>query len=115
MMDASVPMKSHMTGIAMGHSEAAGFAVLSDIHWARRSPGRHGLQVAVRSRHPRCRWTSRIRASPGNHAGGTGANQEGRHHIPGRNAEAMPAVKTELAGLRTASLITIRINPEKST
>ena len=68
MMDAGVPLKAPVAGIAMGlvmDEKTGKYAVLSRHRRRRRSLRRHGLQGR---RHratasPRCRWTSRSPAS----------------------------------------------------
>ena len=66
LMDAGVPMKAHVAGIAMGLiKEGSRFAVLTDI-WATKITS---VTWTSRWRVPRlvsqpCRWTSRSRASP---------------------------------------------------
>ena len=67
MMDAGVPLKAPVAGIAMGlimDEETGKYAVLTDIAGRRGPLRRHGLQGRRHRRRasPRCRWTSR---SPG--------------------------------------------------
>ncbi len=69
LMDAGVPLKAHVAGIAMGLIKEGNkfLAVLTDIPGGRGSPRRHGLQggwLGENWHPPRCRWTSRSRASP---------------------------------------------------
>ncbi len=67
LMDAGVPLKSPVAGIAMGLiKEGSEFAVLVRHPRRRGSPRRHGLQGRRhrRTASPRCRWTSRSPASP---------------------------------------------------
>ena len=115
LMDAGVPMKSHVAGIAMGLIKEGGkFAVLSDILGDEDHLGDMDFKVA------------------GTPAGITALQmdikimgitkeimqvalaqaKEGRHHILGEMQKAMPTVKTELSDF-APRLITIRINPEK--
>jgi polyribonucleotide nucleotidyltransferase len=66
LMDAGVPMKAHVAGIAMGLiKEDNRFAVLTDILGDEDHLGDMDFKVAGTTRaSPRCRWTSRSRASP---------------------------------------------------
>ena len=67
LMDAGVPLKSPVAGIAMGLiKEGDEFAVLSDILGDEDHLGDMDFKVAGTGRmaSPRCRWTSRSRASP---------------------------------------------------
>ncbi len=115
LMDAGVPMKAHVAGIAMGLiKEGNKFAVLSDILGDEDHLGDMDFKVAGT-------------------AGGITALQmdikiqgitkeimqvalvqarEGRHHILGKMQDAMPTGRTELSTF-APRLITIRINPEK--
>ncbi len=115
LMDAGVPMKAHVAGIAMGLIKEGGkFAVLSDILGDEDHLGDMDFKVAGT-------------------AGGITALQmdikiqgitkeimqvalaqakEGRMHILGKMQEAVPHVKTELSDF-APRLITIKINPEK--
>ncbi|HEV7815037.1 MAG TPA: polyribonucleotide nucleotidyltransferase, partial [Janthinobacterium sp.] len=115
LMDAGVPMKSHVAGIAMGLIKEGGkFAVLSDILGDEDHLGDMDFKVA------------------GTHTGITALQmdikimgitkeimqvalaqaKEGREHILGEMQKAMPHVKTELSDF-APRLITIKINPEK--
>jgi len=115
LMDAGVPMKAHVAGIAMGLiKEGSKFAVLSDILGDEDHLGDMDFKVAGT-------------------AGGITALQmdikiqgitkeimqvalaqakEGRMHILGKMQEAVPHGRTELSDF-APRLITIRINPEK--
>jgi polyribonucleotide nucleotidyltransferase len=67
LMDAGVPMKAHVAGIAMGLiKEDNRFAVLTDILGDEGPPGATWTSrwPAPPAASPRCRWTSRSRASP---------------------------------------------------
>jgi polyribonucleotide nucleotidyltransferase len=66
LMDAGVPMKAHVAGIAMGLiKEGNRFAVLTDILGDEDHLGDMDFKVAGTTQaSPRCRWTSRSRASP---------------------------------------------------
>ena len=66
LMDAGVPLKRPVAGIAMGLiKEDERFAVLSDILGDEDHLGDMDFKVAgTRKALPRCRWTSRSRASP---------------------------------------------------
>ena len=115
LMDAGVPMKAHVAGIAMGLIKEGGkFAVLTDILGDEDHLGDMDFKVA------------------GTPAGITALQmdikimgitkeimqvalaqaKEARHHILGEMQKAMPHVKTELSDF-APRLITIKINPEK--
>jgi polyribonucleotide nucleotidyltransferase len=66
LMDAGVPVKAPVAGIAMGLiKEGDDFAVLSDILGDEDHLGDMDFKVAgTRAAFPRCRWTSRSTASP---------------------------------------------------
>ncbi len=67
LMDAGVPLKAPVAGIAMGLiKEGERFAVLSDILGDEDHLGDMDFKVAgtVAAASPRCRWTSRSPASP---------------------------------------------------
>ncbi|MEW7849449.1 polyribonucleotide nucleotidyltransferase [Massilia aurea] len=115
LMDAGVPMKSHVAGIAMGLIKEGGkFAVLSDIlgdedhlgdmdfKVAGTAAGITALQMDIKIQG----ITKEIMQVALAQA------KEGRHHILGEMQKAMPTVKTELSDF-APRLITIRINPEK--
>jgi polyribonucleotide nucleotidyltransferase len=65
-MDAGVPLKAHVAGIAMGLiKDGNRFAVLTDILGDEDHLGDMDFKVAgTTAASPRCRWTSRSRASP---------------------------------------------------
>ena len=115
LMDAGVPMKAHVAGIAMGLIKEGGkFAVLTDILGDEDHLGDMDFKVA------------------GTPAGITALQmdiqiqgitkeimqvalaqaKEARQHILAEMQKAMPTVKTELSDF-APRLITIRINPEK--
>ena len=115
LMDAGVPMKAHVAGIAMGLIKEGGkFAVLTDILGDEDHLGDMDFKVA------------------GTPAGITALQmdikimgitkeimqvalaqaKEARQHILGEMQKAMPHVKTELSDF-APRLITIKINPEK--
>jgi len=115
LMDAGVPMKSHVAGIAMGLIKEGGrFAVLSDIlgdedhlgdmdfKVAGTSNGITALQMDIKIQG----ITKEIMQVALAQA------KEGRQHILAKMQEAMPHVKTELSDF-APRLITIKINPEK--
>ena len=66
LMDAGVPLKSHVAGIAMGLiKDGNRFAVLTDILGDEDHLGDMDFKVAgTDTGVPRCKWTSRSRASP---------------------------------------------------
>jgi polyribonucleotide nucleotidyltransferase len=115
LMDAGVPLKAHVAGIAMGLIKEGGkFAVLSDIlgdedhlgdmdfKVAGTAKGITALQMDIKIQG----ITKEIMQVALAQA------QEGRVHILGKMQEAMPSFKTELSDF-APRLITIRINPEK--
>ncbi len=115
LMDAGVPMKAHVAGIAMGLiKEGNKFAVLSDIlgdedhlgdmdfKVAGTAAGITALQMDIKIQG----ITKEIMQVALAQA------KEGRHHILGKMQESMPTGRTELSNF-APRLITIRINPEK--
>ncbi len=115
LMDAGVPMKSHVAGIAMGLiKEGNKFAVLTDIlgdedhlgdmdfKVAGTTAGITALQMDIKIQG----ITKEIMQVALAQA------QEARMHILGKMQEAMPHIKTELSDF-APRLITIKINPEK--
>jgi polyribonucleotide nucleotidyltransferase len=115
LMDAGVPMKSHVAGIAMGLIKEGGkFAVLTDIlgdedhlgdmdfKVAGTAVGITALQMDIKIQG----ITKEIMKVALAQA------KEGRIHILGKMQEAMPHVKTELSDF-APRLITVKINPEK--
>jgi polyribonucleotide nucleotidyltransferase len=115
LMDAGVPMKAHVAGIAMGLIKEGGkFAVLTDIlgdedhlgdmdfKVAGTPDGITALQMDIKI----MGITKEIMQVALAQA------KEARHHILGEMQKAMPHVKTELSDF-APRLITIKINPEK--
>ncbi len=115
LMDAGVPMKAHVAGIAMGLiKEGNKFAVLSDIlgdedhlgdmdfKVAGTAQGITALQMDIKIQG----ITKEIMQVALAQA------KEGRMHILGKMQEAMPHGKTELSNF-APRMITIKINPEK--
>ncbi|MGV3741499.1 MAG: polyribonucleotide nucleotidyltransferase [Burkholderiaceae bacterium] len=115
LMDAGVPMKAHVAGIAMGLiKEGNKFAVLSDIlgdedhlgdmdfKVAGTANGITALQMDIKIQG----ITKEIMQVALAQA------KEGRMHILGKMQEAMPNGKTELSNF-APRMITIKINPEK--
>jgi polyribonucleotide nucleotidyltransferase len=115
LMDAGVPMKSHVAGIAMGLiKEGNKFAVLTDIlgdedhlgdmdfKVAGTTAGITALQMDIKIQG----ITKEIMQVALAQA------QEARMHILGKMQEALPHTKTELSDF-APRLITIKINPEK--
>ncbi len=115
LMDAGVPVKSHVAGIAMGLiKEGNRFAVLTDIlgdedhlgdmdfKVAGTANGVTALQMDIKIQG----ITKEIMQVALAQA------KEGRIHILGKMQEAMPHFKTELSNF-APRLITLRINPEK--
>ncbi len=115
LMDAGVPLKAHVAGIAMGLiKEGNKFAVLSDIlgdedhlgdmdfKVAGTANGITALQMDIKIQG----ITKEIMQVALAQA------KEGRHHILGKMQEAMPSGRAELSNF-APRLITIKINPEK--
>ncbi|WP_019141358.1 polyribonucleotide nucleotidyltransferase [Noviherbaspirillum massiliense] len=115
LMDAGVPMKAHVAGIAMGLiKEGSKFAVLTDIlgdedhlgdmdfKVAGTANGITALQMDIKIQG----ITKEIMQVALAQA------KEGRMHILAKMQEAMPHGKTELSNF-APRLITIKINPEK--
>ena len=115
LMDAGVPMKAHVAGIAMGLiKEGNKFAVLTDIlgdedhlgdmdfKVAGTTTGITALQMDIKIQG----ITKEIMQVALAQA------QEARHHILAKMQEAMPQMKTELSDF-APRLITLKINPEK--
>ncbi|MBC3931384.1 polyribonucleotide nucleotidyltransferase [Undibacterium curvum] len=115
LMDAGVPMKAHVAGIAMGLiKEGNKFAVLTDIlgdedhlgdmdfKVAGTAAGITALQMDIKIQG----ITKEIMQVALAQA------KEGRIHILGKMQEAVPTGKTELSDF-APRLITIKINPEK--
>jgi polyribonucleotide nucleotidyltransferase len=115
LMDAGVPMKAHVAGIAMGLIKEGGkFAVLSDIlgdedhlgdmdfKVAGTAAGITALQMDIKI----MGITKEIMQVALAQA------KEGRDHILGEMQKAMPHVKTELSDF-APRLITIKINSDK--
>ncbi|MEW6762388.1 MAG: polyribonucleotide nucleotidyltransferase [Pseudomonadota bacterium] len=115
LMDAGVPMKAHVAGIAMGLIKEGGkFAVLTDIlgdedhlgdmdfKVAGTPAGITALQMDIKIQG----ITKEIMQVALAQA------KEARQHILGEMQKAVPSVKTELSDF-APRLITIRINPEK--
>ncbi|MBC3884649.1 polyribonucleotide nucleotidyltransferase [Undibacterium griseum] len=115
LMDAGVPMKAHVAGIAMGLiKEGNKFAVLTDIlgdedhlgdmdfKVAGTAQGITALQMDIKIQG----ITKEIMQVALAQA------KEGRVHILGKMQEAVPVVRTELSDF-APRLITIKINPEK--
>ncbi|MDR0933746.1 MAG: polyribonucleotide nucleotidyltransferase [Burkholderiaceae bacterium] len=115
LMDAGVPVKKHVAGIAMGLIKEGGkFAVLTDIlgdedhlgdmdfKVAGTADGITALQMDIKIQGI-TREIMQVALAQA---------KEGRIHILGKMQDAMPAFKTELSGF-APRLITIKINPEK--
>ncbi|GAB3445795.1 polyribonucleotide nucleotidyltransferase [Massilia solisilvae] len=115
LMDAGVPMKAHVAGIAMGLIKEGGkFAVLTDIlgdedhlgdmdfKVAGTANGITALQMDIKIQG----ITKEIMQVALAQA------KEGRQHILGEMQKAMPHVRTELSDF-APRLLTMKINPEK--
>jgi polyribonucleotide nucleotidyltransferase len=114
LMDAGVPMKEHVAGIAMGLIKEGGkFAVLSDILGDEDHLGDMDFKVAgTRNGITALQMDIKIRASPRKSCKWRWRKPRRPRAHPGRNAKAVPTVKTELSDF-APRLITIKINPEK--
>src|SRR5450830_284967 len=115
LMDAGVPMKEHVAGIAMGLIKEGGkFAVLSDILGDEDHLGDMDFKVAgTRNGITALQMDIKIMGITKEIMQVALAQaKEGREHILGEMQKAMPNVKTELSDF-APRLITIKINPEK--
>ncbi|MBA5639419.1 polyribonucleotide nucleotidyltransferase [Duganella sp. LX20W] len=115
LMDAGVPMKEHVAGIAMGLIKEGGrFAVLSDILGDEDHLGDMDFKVAgTRNGITALQMDIKIMGITKEIMQVALAQaKEGREHILGEMQKAMPHVKTELSDF-APRLITIKINPEK--
>jgi polyribonucleotide nucleotidyltransferase len=115
LMDAGVPMKAHVAGIAMGLiKEGSKFAVLSDILGDEDHLGDMDFKVAgTASGVTALQMDIKIQGITKEIMQVALAQaKEGRMHILGKMQEAMPHVKAELSDF-APRLITIKINPEK--
>ena len=116
LMDAGVPMKAHVAGIAMGLiKEGNRFAVLTDILGDEDHLGDMDFKVAGtdQRRHRAADGHQDPGHHEGNHAGRAGAG-EGRPHAHPRqdDRKRCRGANTELSEF-APRLITIKINPEK--
>ena len=114
-MDAGVPMKAHVAGIAMGLiKEGNRFAVLTDILGDEDHLGDMDFKVAGTERGVTALQmdikiqgiTKEIMAVALSQA------REGRMHILGKMQEALPHARTEISQ-HAPRMITFKINPEK--
>jgi len=115
LMDAGVPMKEHVAGIAMGLIKEGGkFAVLSDILGDEDHLGDMDFKVAgTRNGITALQMDIKIMGITKEIMQVALAQaKEGREHILGEMQKAMPHVKTELSDF-APRLISIKINPEK--
>jgi len=115
LMDAGVPLKTHVAGIAMGLiKEGNKFAVLSDILGDEDHLGDMDFKVAgTASGITALQMDIKIQGITKEIMQVALAQaKEGRDHILGKMQEAMPHGRTELSTF-APRLITIRINPEK--
>ncbi|CAH0313457.1 Polyribonucleotide nucleotidyltransferase [Massilia sp. Bi118] len=115
LMDAGVPMKAHVAGIAMGLIKEGGkFAVLTDILGDEDHLGDMDFKVAgTTSGITALQMDIKIQGITKEIMQVALAQaKEARQHILGEMQKAMPTVKTELSDF-APRLITIRINPEK--
>jgi len=115
LMDAGVPMKAHVAGIAMGLIKDGGkFAVLTDILGDEDHLGDMDFKVAgTASGITALQMDIKIQGITKEIMQVALAQaKDGRQHILAEMQKAMPTVKTELSDF-APRLITIRINPEK--
>ncbi|MFC5548644.1 polyribonucleotide nucleotidyltransferase [Massilia aerilata] len=115
LMDAGVPMKAHVAGIAMGLIKEGGkFAVLTDILGDEDHLGDMDFKVAgTTSGITALQMDIKIQGITKEIMQVALAQaKEARQHILGEMQKAMPTVKTELSDF-APRLITIKINPEK--
>ena len=115
LMDAGVPTKAHVAGIAMGLIKEGGrFAVLSDILGDEDHLGDMDFKVAgTENGITALQMDIKIQGITKEIMQVALAQaKEGRRHILGEMQKAMPTVKTELSDF-APRLITIKINPEK--
>ena len=115
LMDAGVPMKSHVAGIAMGLiKEGNRFAVLSDILGDEDHLGDMDFKVAGTARGVTAlQMDIKIQGITKEIMQVALAQaKEGRMHILSKMQEAVPHTRTELSSF-APRLITIKINPEK--
>jgi polyribonucleotide nucleotidyltransferase len=115
LMDAGVPLKAHVAGIAMGLiKEGNRVAVLTDILGDEDHLGDMDFKVAgTESASPRCRWTSRSRGSPRRSC-------RSRWRRPAKPAcTSCKQMQDSMSGHReevstyAPRLYTMKINPEK--
>ncbi len=116
LMDAGVPIKSPVAGVAMGLVMDGDRAPGPHRHRGRGRPlRRHGLQGR---RHPRpgsppCRWTSRWAASPPTSwRGALEQARAGRLHILDRMLEALAQPRTDISPY-APRILTIRVPVDK--
>jgi polyribonucleotide nucleotidyltransferase len=115
LMDAGVPMKAHVAGIAMGLIKEGGkFAVLTDILGDEDHLGDMDFKVAgTTSGITALQMDIKIQGITKEIMQVALAQaKEARQHILGEMQKAVPSVKTELSDF-APRLITIKINPEK--
>ena len=115
LMDAGVPMKAHVAGIAMGLIKEGGkFAVLTDILGDEDHLGDMDFKVAgTTSGITALQMDIKIQGITKEIMQVALAQaKEARQHILGEMQKAVPTVKTELSDF-APRLITIKINPEK--
>ena len=115
LMDAGVPIKAHVAGIAMGLiKEGSKFAVLTDILGDEDHLGDMDFKVAGTARGVTAlQMDIKIQGITKEIMQVALAQaKEGRMHILARMQEAMPHGRTELSDF-APRLITIKINPEK--
>ena len=116
LMDAGVPMKAHVAGIAMGLiKEGNKFAVLTDILGDEDHLGDMDFKVA--GTHGRHHRAADGHQDPGHHEGNHAGRARAGRRKPACTSSArcrkrMPHTKTELSDF-APRLITIKINPEK--
>jgi polyribonucleotide nucleotidyltransferase len=116
MMDAGVPIKAPVAGIAMGlimDEKTGKYAVLSDIAGAEDHYGDMDFKVAGTARaSPRCRWTSRSPASPPRSCARRSSRRAGRLHILGKMPKTLAAPRTNMSAF-APRIVTIKIPVDK--
>ena len=116
LMDAGVPMKAHVAGIAMGLiKEGNRFAVLTDILGDEDHLGDMDFKVAgTEQRHHRAADGHQDPGHhQGNHAGRAGAGARRPHAHPRQDAGGDADTRAPSCPQYAPRMITIKINPEK--
>ena len=115
LMDAGVPIKAPVSGIAMGLvKEGDDYVILTDIQGAEDHLGDMDFKVAgTATASPRSRWTSRSPASRRRSCrGALEQAKRARESILDKMLEAIPEPRTELSE-HAPRISTVKIDPEK--